>query len=135
MTQYLFDASAIVNLIKKRFLAFYECLNAIWREFTKLKQIDKTTALQYIETLILAFRILKIDSIKGEEAKEVFELASKEDLTIYDASYLYAAIRDELTLVTDDQQLRNRASRYVKTLSTEELLKEYHNNNTESSFK
>ena len=102
-------------------LAYYESLNAILKEQALLKRIDEKVALEYIETLSLIFKALKVDSIKGEEA-EVFKLALKETLTIYDASYLHVAIRDKLTIVTDDKKLRDKSSQYVKALSTKELL-------------
>ena len=132
MIRYLFDASSIANLVKRGItnlfiegktldLAYYETLNAVWKEHTLLKKIDGETALQYIETLTLVFKALKAENIKDDEVK-VYELASREGLTIYDASYLHIAIRDGLTLVTDDKKLRNKASRHVKVLTTKELL-------------
>ena len=54
----------------------------------------------------------------------MFELALKEGLTVYDASYLYMAIKDKLTLVTDDYRLKKKASQHVRVLSTRELLEE-----------
>jgi len=35
--------------------------------------------------------------------KEVINLASKEDFTVYDASYIYTAMRNGLTLVTEQR--------------------------------
>jgi len=54
---YLFDSSAIINLVKKGTvkpfahgvtldLTLYEVLNAIWKEHLLLKRFDKETALQ-----------------------------------------------------------------------------------------
>ena len=132
MSRYLFDASSIVNLVKRGAarvlaegktldLARYESLNAVWREHALLGRIDEETALEYAETLSLVFKALEVDDIKGGEA-EVLRLALEEGLTVYDASYLYAAIRNNLTLVTDDHELKNKASRHVKVLTTRELL-------------
>ncbi len=132
MNQYLFDASSIVNLVKRGDikilaegktldLAYYESLNAIWKEHALLRRINEKIALEYVETLGLVFKAVKVDSIKGEEAK-VFKLASKEGLTVYDASYLHIAVRDGLTLVTDDHRLKSKASQHIKVLTTKELL-------------
>jgi len=132
MSRYLFDASSITNLVKRGVtkvlaegktldLAYYESLNAVWKEHTLLRKINGETALEYIETLSLVFKALEVDSIRDEEVK-VFKLASREGLTIYDASYLYIAIRDGLTLVTDDNKLKNKASQHVMALTTKELL-------------
>ena len=128
---YLFDASSIVNLVKKRVvrvfaygattdLALYEALNAVWKESKLLKRIDEETALEYVDILSMVFKVIKKISIEGSE-DEVFKLALREGLTVYDASYLYPAIRDELTLVTDDKRLLDKASRYVNAMRSSEL--------------
>lgn len=131
MSSCIFDASSIVNLVKRGNLktleegktldlAFYETLNAIWKEL-KLEKIDEETALEYAEILSTVFKVLKVNSIKGDEV-EVLELAMKEGLTVYDSSYLYKAIKEKLILVTDDYKLRDKASKYVEVLNTEEFL-------------
>jgi predicted nucleic acid-binding protein len=127
---YLFDASAIVNLIKKGFmkafikgfslnLALYETMNAIWKEH-KFGKIDEKTALEYIEVLTMAFKLFEILSISAYE-KEVFKLAVKEELTIYDASYLFLAIKNKLILVTDDEKLKNKSLKYIKVLNSRDI--------------
>jgi len=132
---YLFDASSIVNLIKKGLmkvflhgvttdLALYESLSAVWKEFKLMKRIDEETALEYIDVIAKVFKAIKKVSIEGCE-KEVFKVASKESLTIYDAAYLYLAIKGKLTLVTDDQVLKDRASKYVKVVGSDELASKY----------
>ena len=50
------------------------------------------TALEYIEVLTMTFKLFEILSGNGYE-KEIFKLAAKEELTIYDASYLFLAIK------------------------------------------
>jgi len=135
LTEYLFDASSIVNLIKRGIvspltngetlnLALYECISAIWKEYRKLKVISRDLAGKYIRAIIKVMSIIPVNSISGSE-EEVFDLALKEDLTIYDASYLLVAINKNLMLVTDDKVLRDRASKYVTATSTKELLTRY----------
>ncbi len=130
---YLFDASSIMNLVKKGVvrvftrgatidLARYEALNAIWKEARLLRRIDEKTAREYVSVLSKVFRVIKRLSIEGNE-DEVFKLALREGLTVYDASYLYIAIRDGLILVTDDKKLLDRASRYVNVMDSSELAK------------
>ncbi len=130
---YLFDASAIINLIKKGKakifaygvtldLALYESLNAIWKEFNLLKRIDKETAVEYIDALLMAFKAMKKVSIEDSEM-EIFELAYNENITVYDASYLYSAIKYNLILITDDRKLMNVASKYVKTMNSNDIIK------------
>ncbi|RLF07180.1 MAG: DNA-binding protein [Thermoprotei archaeon] len=131
MVMYLFDASSIVNLIKKGKvklfakgvtidLALYESLNAVWKEYTILRKIDKDIALKFINIISNIFKVIRILSITELE-KEVFSLASKENLTVYDASYLYTAMRNGLILVTDDQKLKDIASKYVEVITSKEL--------------
>jgi len=128
----LFDASAVVNLVKRGSLkpfirgatldlAVYESLNAIWKEHKMLSHIDLETARTFVEILKGLFDSIPLESVKGYET-EVFELASKEGLTVYDAAYLYVAMKDGLTLVSDDERLLSKATRYVKALKTAELL-------------
>jgi len=129
---YLFDASSIVNLIKRGSLrplsrgitldlAVYESLNAIWREYKLLGRLDLETARLLVEVLQRVFSIMPLESIEGFE-EEVFQLAIKENLTVYDAAYLFVAIKHNLTLVSDDKELLNKASGYVKTIRTTDLL-------------
>ncbi len=129
---YLFDASAIVNLVKHGVtrvfekgltidLARYETLNAIWKEYKILRRIDERKALELIEIISSILEIIEIKSIEGNEEK-VLELAVNENLTIYDASYLFIAINNNLILVTDDNKLKEKASKYVETLNTKQLI-------------
>jgi predicted nucleic acid-binding protein len=129
---YLFDASSIVNLIKRGALrplsrgvtldlAVYESLNAIWKEYKLLGNLDLETARLLVEVLKKVFSIMPLESIEGLE-EEVFQLATKENLTVYDAAYLFIAIKNNLTLVSDDRRLLNKASGYVKTIRTTDLL-------------
>jgi predicted nucleic acid-binding protein len=53
------------------------------------------------------FDVIAIASIRRGE-KNVFELALKEGLTIYDAANLHYALRNKLVLVTDDIKLREK---------------------------
>ncbi len=129
---YLFDASSIVNLIKRGIvkpfvkgatidLALYESLNAVWKEHALLKRIDRNTALEFVDLVRSLFRVIRTLSIEGLE-KEIFDLASEERITVYDASYVCAAARDDLILVTDDERLRAKASKHVKVISSRELI-------------
>ncbi len=129
---YLFDASSIVNLVKRGILrvlgqgstidlARYEALNAVWKEYLLLKQIDRETMLEFADILSKIFDIIRIENIQGNE-REVIELAAREKLTIYDASYLLLAIKKNLILVTDDEKLKKKASKYVKVKKTQEII-------------
>ena len=128
---FLFDASSIINLVKRGVvdpfargatldLALYEVLNAIWKEHRLMKRIDEDTASMFLDVINDVFNVVEVLSIRGLE-KEVLDLASRENLTVYDASYLCIAVKRGLKLVTDDRKLRNRASKYVTVISSREL--------------
>ncbi|BBE42744.1 Conserved Archaeal protein [Conexivisphaera calida] len=128
---YVFDASSILNLTKRGLakifmngstlnLAYYESLNAVWKEFALLKRIDEETALEYVRVLDMVFEALEKEDIEGYEM-DIFRLASNEGLTVYDASYLFLAIRRRSTLVTDDDELQDKASKYVKVMSSAQI--------------
>ncbi len=128
---YLFDSSSLVNLVKKGIvkpfvegvtldLAIYESINAVWKEYVLLKRIDEETALRFVSTISRVFEAMEVTSISGLES-EIFKLASKENLTVYDASYLCVAVGRRLTLVTDDWKLRSIASKYTRVLASGDL--------------
>ncbi|MEM4576695.1 MAG: hypothetical protein QW701_04450 [Candidatus Nezhaarchaeales archaeon] len=73
-----------------------------------------------MKLLSKVFSVLELKNIRGLE-EEVFNLAVREGVTVYNASYLYIAMTDKLTLVTDDSELIDIARKYVSTISTSEL--------------
>ncbi|MEM1611181.1 MAG: type II toxin-antitoxin system VapC family toxin [Sulfolobales archaeon] len=129
---YLLDSSAIINLVKRGELkvfarshtldlALYESLNAIWKEVYLVKNIKRETGLKLIEIISKIFSVIEVHTVRGFE-KEIFELSLNEGLTIYDASYIYMAMKERLILVTDDKRLKEIASKYVKALSSVEMI-------------
>jgi len=129
---YLFDSSAIVNLVKRGYLkplskgvtldlAIYECLSAVWKEYFLLGRLDEEIARKLLSVLRGVFDVITIASIRESEV-EVFEFAVKEGLTVYDAAYLYYAIRNKSILVTDDKKLWEKAKRYVEVAASKDLI-------------
>ena len=92
------------------------------KEYKLLKRLDEERASSFIKVISDALSIIRMDSIKGSE-NEVFDLACKDGLTTYDASYLHASMKMQATLITDDRKLKEKGSKYVKELSTEQLLR------------
>ena len=128
---YLYDASAILNLVKRGELrvflgghtldlAIYEVANAVWKECYLLGKIKIETAYKVIELVSGIFNVLNLHSVKGFE-KEVMDIAVKEGVTFYDASYMYIAMRNRLTLITDDRKLMSAARKYVNVVTTSEI--------------
>ena len=53
-----------------------------------------------------------------EDPQEILKIAVKENITFYDATYLYMAMKNSLTLVTDDEKLYITAKKYVKAIKS-----------------
>ncbi len=83
-------------------------------------KIKIETAYKVIELISGIFNVLNLHSVKGFE-KEVMDIAVKEGVTFYDASYMYIALRNKLTLVTDDRKLMSAARKYVNVVTTSEI--------------
>ena len=107
----LFGENCILDLTK------YEVGNALWKEHTLHQSMEEE---EFREFLSLFGRIIpqtQVLSVEGKDLPEVADLAAKERITFYDASYVIVAKSRDLPLVTMDAQLRKVASKYVKTTS------------------
>lgn len=134
----LFDASSLANLIKKGKLdpfregatldlAIYEAANAVLKEALLLKRVSEETAVKWLKVIGGVLDAIPVYSLKSvgslpEALREVYSLATLEKLTVYDAAYLYAAMRLGATLVTDDRKLLEVGRKYVQVASSSELL-------------
>jgi predicted nucleic acid-binding protein len=129
--RYIFDSSAVVNLVKKGKLsvfsegctldlALYESLNALWKEHFLLKKLSKDVVQEYVDIIAELFNTIEVRNVVGLEGK-VLENAVKYEITAYDSSYLTYAIENGLTLVTDDKGLSGKAKAIVNVRSTSEI--------------
>ncbi len=129
--RFLFDASAIINLIRKGDLrvlsegctldlALYESLNALWKEHSLLKRMSRDLVAEYMDILLGIFEAIEVRTIAGLE-RRVLENAIRYDLTVYDSSYLTYAIENGLAMVTDDVKLAKRVKGSIEVLSTSDL--------------
>lgn len=134
---YIFDASAIVEAIK-RFgekaprilwknitldLTYYELGNTIWREHALKKSISFEGALEKAQEAFRLLGVMRVERITTlEEFEETMRIASKLGLTFYDAAYAQKAKAGGLTLVTEDRKLLEKAGRVgVRATNTEHL--------------
>jgi len=126
-----FDASAILNLVKRGDmrafldgitldLALYECMNAIWKEFLLLKNVDRETALEFARIVSEVIAAIQVVSA-GDFGREILEFAAGNGITAYDAAYIVMAIKKGATFVTDDEKLRRIASNYLKAISSRDI--------------
>ncbi|AJB42019.1 hypothetical protein TCARB_0969 [Thermofilum adornatum 1505] len=129
MVEYLLDASALyplmlkmkdklfdyLNLFVVLDLTVYEIGNVIWKE-SRVGRVraPKALAIAFAEV----FRGVKVVRLRDEEIADVLELALAEEITFYDAAYLYAARKLRLRLVTEDSDLK----KYPESVGLEELV-------------
>lgn len=79
----------------------------------KKKRVTKIQAASFIDSLN-ALPIHVDESTTLRAMHSIFTLANQENLTIYDASYLELAIRENIPIATKDQDLL-RAAKKLKT--------------------
>ena len=115
ISKYLLDASAVYPLVLKlrenvlnyidRFvvldLTIYEVGNVIWKEFRRGRIANLRAVTRLFEELFSNIAVLRLET----RLHEVLELAIRENLTFYDASYLYTARSYGMKIVTEDSDL------------------------------
>lgn len=113
--RYLLDASAIFPLLLSlRHLAFehlnefaaitltpYEVGNALWRQERLGRIRNREAVLELFREFLEGLQLVEVRHFW----REIAELALRENLTFYDASYLQAARVNNLKLVTEDSDL------------------------------
>jgi len=126
----LFDASAIINLCGEKKLdkllegwtvnlAFYELGNAVWKQVYIHRKININEAMVILDSLTEVF--MKLKKPEKENALETLKIAVKEGLTYYDAAYIQASLENDLTLVTDDENLQRASKKYINTIKSNDL--------------
>ena len=65
-------------------------------------------------------------SIQAEDIKNITKIAVKNNITFYDAAYIYIAKKHNYTLVTEDKDLLKT---YSKAITTKTLLKKLKHSN------
>jgi len=129
----LFDASSIIYALKLKcfevlhenyiqHLTICEALNAIWKEAYLVRSLSYEEAERFIRIFAEALDYLNILSIHPYES-EVLKTAMDLGLTVYDASYVVLTEKNDLTLVTEDGKLREKASEKVKVMSLREIVR------------
>ncbi len=136
---YILDASAVMEAIaslKGRAkdvlsgeatldLALYETGNALWKWIHLRKIVSAEDSQRVLGSLSDALSILRVIRIELSDMSGILELSMRAGVTFYDASYLYAAKKFGLTLVTSDEKLRGAGRRErVRVVSLEEFLRE-----------
>lgn len=122
----LFDASSIIEILSterrggvglfkegtRTDLTLFEVGNVVWKTRGQRGLKNPGEATTRVREAGKVFGLMAIAHLEPDEAEYVLEIVLSQGLSFYDASYLYMAVRDGLTLVTEDEALRKAA---VKT--------------------
>jgi len=111
----LLSANCILDLTK------YEVGNALWKELVLTKAIGDEEFKEFFDLLVSILLRTKVLILEPENVPEIAEIAAKERITFYDASYITLAKMRNLTLITEDEQLARTASKHTDTATTESL--------------
>jgi predicted nucleic acid-binding protein len=126
----LFDASAILNLSNEGKtgqyidhettpLAQYEIGNTFWKKVNLTHELTQDVAKQYLAQTLETLQFM--NKIEIEDAETILEIATREHLSYYDASYIHAAATSSATLITDDAKLRKTALKYVPASDSQHI--------------
>ncbi|MGB9806353.1 MAG: type II toxin-antitoxin system VapC family toxin [Thermoproteota archaeon] len=121
---YVLDSSAIA-IILRRFkeksiellegritldLALYELGNVMWKEHMVEKLISEEEAVSKVGNLSNILETMEVEKItSSEDLRSIMRLAIEQKLTFYDSSYLYIAKTKKAILVTEDNELIEKA--------------------------
>lgn len=133
MKQYLlFDTSSLIYALKFKnlsilynnyiqWLTIYEIINALWKEIYLTKSININGVHNIVSILSNIIDFMKLLSPHPYE-HEILTIAKELEVTVYDASYIVLAKNHNLSLVTEDKELKIKANKLVKTISLNEIL-------------
>jgi predicted nucleic acid-binding protein len=100
----------------------YELGNVVWKGILR-KNVTPDEGQKLIELISKIISIMEIQEI-GVNG-DVLKVAVDNNLSYYDASYLYAAISVKDVLVTEDKKLKDKAAECgVETYGIEEVAKD-----------
>lgn len=136
---YVLDSSAIAIIVKRLRedciealrdsvtldLARYELGNIIWKECTLRGLINVSEAVARAGQIVKILDLMKMVCVEADkDFKEVMELATKLKLTFYDTSYLQLAKSKKHTIVTEDEELYEKAKQIgVKAIDVNGFIK------------
>ena len=101
-------------------LTIYEIGNVIWKETILFKNLTEREAIEFMKNIINILQNINIIRIQ-EDLDKIMEIAIREELTYYDAAYLYFAEKNKLILVTNDKKLYNVAKSKIKVLHSSDI--------------
>lgn len=124
MAKFIFDTNALIYVIASKHyqklnsdchimdLTFYEYGNAVMNILANRKRgngVSKEQTMLLVQTFQEAANLMPIIRLESGMMHPILEIAEKEKLTFYDASYLYCSHHYKYTLVTGDRKLLDAA--------------------------
>lgn len=125
MSEYLFDASSVVDMligesgsdldVRILFdeymldLTMYEVANSLWKIGMVNDNLTDDELEDAIDILDRLGTEMRLSTVINENLPPTMDVAQANGLTFYDAAYLATAERNDLTLVTEDSALRDSA--------------------------
>ncbi len=124
---FLFDTSAIINLIQKKKkdaadilkgqytsdLAYYETGNVIWKLHHR-KLLTAGECKQLLGDIRSIWEQMKIITYTPMYMTTIFEMALSQKLTFYDASYLFYRKQLDAIFIADDEKLHKAVTESEK---------------------
>ena len=128
----LFDASSIIYALKLKklfllhgnyiqFLTIYEVTNALWKEVAIFSSLSLQDARKLVRIFKEATSFMEVLNPHPHE-EEMLSVAKELRITAYDASYIILSKKNNLQLVTEDEKLRRKASKIIKTANLSDIL-------------
>jgi predicted nucleic acid-binding protein len=111
----IFDENYLLDLTK------YEIGNRIWKEYALHHAIREEEFHEFLALLRTVVDRAEQLVPNPETLLEIAQIAAKERITFYDASYVAMAKVRKLALATEDSKLSKVASKHAKTKSTDDL--------------
>ncbi|OYT25587.1 MAG: hypothetical protein B6V02_03350 [Thermoprotei archaeon ex4572_64] len=129
---YLFETSSILLTLKLgkvellygqyiNVLSLYELGNIIWSEVYVDKKLGEDDGKLMLDVLRRITNYVNVLDIRGLES-QILDVSLRLGLTFYDASYIVLTKNYNLTLVTEDSKLQEKASRLVNVCNVHELI-------------
>jgi predicted nucleic acid-binding protein len=128
---YIFDSSTIFKAIKENKvevlasnstldLTRYELGNILWKEHTLHKRISREELEKLVKLVKNVLNLMETLTINCHE-QETLNIADNLKITFYDASYIYHAKNKKTPLITEDNELTEKAKPHIKTLKLHSL--------------
>jgi len=128
---HIFDSSTIFKAIKENTvevlasnstldLTRYELGNILWKEHMLHKRISREELEKLVKLINNVLNLMETLTINGHE-QETLDIADKLKITFYDASYVYHAENNKTALITEDNELTEKAKPHIKTLKLNSL--------------